>query len=226
MRNMICLKDIKHIIWDYNGTLLNDIDLCVEMINIVLSRRELATITKQHYKEVFDFPVKDYYEIIGFDFNKEPFDVVGTEFIEEYNNNTNRFILHDGVLEILEKIKNLGIEQSVLSARLQESLHQELNDFGINKYFEHTFGLSDHYANGKSELGKQLMNRIEEAPENILLIGDTLHDMEVARALGIQELLISNGHQNYERLSKGSNNVLSSVNEFLKLIQAGKCIEF
>jgi len=216
---MICLKDIKHIIWDYNGTLLNDIDLCVDMINIVLERRKLPTITKQQYKEVFDFPVKNYYEVIGFDFSIEPFDIVGTEFIEEYNNNTNRFILHDGVIDILDTIKSLGIPQSVLSARLQASLHQELNDFGINKYFDHIFGLSDHYANGKLELGRQLMNRIDVEPKNILLIGDTLHDMDVAKELGISELLISNGHQNYDRLSKGSNNVLNSIGEFIKLIQ-------
>ena len=77
----------KHIIWDWNGTLLNDTWLCVEGINNSLEKRSIDTITKEVYRRVFSFPVKDYYERLGFDFKKEPFEVAGDEFvdIEKYN---------------------------------------------------------------------------------------------------------------------------------------------
>ena len=67
----------KHIIWDWNGTLLNDTWLCVEGINKSLEKRSLQTITEEIYRKVFSFPVEDYYKRLGFDFKKEPFEVPG-----------------------------------------------------------------------------------------------------------------------------------------------------
>lgn len=75
---------IKHIIWDWNGTLLDDLWLSIKAINIVLNRYQLPEIHEEKYLEIFTFPVIDYYERLGFDFEKQPFTVVGTEFIEEY----------------------------------------------------------------------------------------------------------------------------------------------
>ena len=59
------------IIWDWNGTLLNDLDLSVSTINTLLYKRELPLLKNDTYKEVFSFPVKDYYQAVGFDFMKE-----------------------------------------------------------------------------------------------------------------------------------------------------------
>ncbi len=216
--NLICLKEIKHIIWDYNGTLLNDIDLCVDMINIVLRKRGLPVLSKQHYKSVFDFPVKDYYEKIGFDFSKESFDIVGTEFIENYNKNLHKSKLHKHAIDVLSAISKLGIKQSILSARLQQSLDKEMIEFGIKKYFSHVSGLANHYAHGKLENGISLIDNLALDPKEILVIGDTLHDLDVARAKGTQELLIAGGHQSYDRLIKGSNNVIYSLQEMSEMI--------
>ena len=224
--NTICIKDIKHIIWDYNGTLLNDIDLCVDVINVVLDRRGLSKISKQHYKTVFDFPVRDYYEAIGFDFSKESFDIVGTEFIDRYNSEMHTAKLHQHAIEVLSLIDKLGIKQSILSARLQQSLDVELKTLGIEKFFSHISGLSNHYAHGKLENGIELIDKIALPPDEILVIGDTLHDLDVAREKGTKELLIADGHQTYERLLKGSSNVIHSLSEMLEMINNGGCLEF
>ena len=50
------------IIWDWNGTLLNDIELCVLTINELLERRNLTLLSVEDYREVFSFPVKNYYQ--------------------------------------------------------------------------------------------------------------------------------------------------------------------
>ncbi len=78
-------ETIGGIIWDWNGTLLNDIELCVQTINDMLQKRNLRKLTADEYKDVFSFPVKDYYQKIGFDFNAEPFEIPAREFIDNYN---------------------------------------------------------------------------------------------------------------------------------------------
>jgi len=72
------------IIWDWNGTLLDDMDICISSMNRMLSKRELPELNIDKYRDVFTFPVIDYYKAIGFDFRKEPWDVAAHEFIWLY----------------------------------------------------------------------------------------------------------------------------------------------
>ncbi len=64
---------MRSIIWDWNGTLLNDLDLCISAINVLLGKRELPLLNRQTYKAVFSFPVKDYYKAVGFRFFQRKF---------------------------------------------------------------------------------------------------------------------------------------------------------
>ena len=75
----------KHIIWDWNGTLVDDTWLFVDIMNGVLKDRNLNGITLQDYRNVFDFPVKDYYIKLGFDFAEEAFESSGLDFIKIYD---------------------------------------------------------------------------------------------------------------------------------------------
>ena len=92
----------KHIIWDWNGTLLDDRWLCVDGINNGLMKRGLTPITEETYRNVFTFPVKNYYENLGFDFKKEPFEVAGDEFVNFYGQNFYRAKLHKSVRSVLD----------------------------------------------------------------------------------------------------------------------------
>ncbi len=203
----------KHIIWDYNGTLLNDVELCVDIINELLEARNLKKVSVDEYKQLFDFPVKDYYERIGFDFHKESFEKVGTEFIIQYDKRSNTTKLQTGVYELIQSISDTGIKQSILSARKKEQLDEELTKFGILNFFEYVFGLNDHYAGGKTDIGKQLIKKIGLPPEQILLIGDTTHDCEVAKTLGINTLAVTYGHHPKEKFEPYKVEVKNNVQE-------------
>ena len=75
---------IKYIIWDWNGTLIDDAWLFVELMNTELQDRDLPLINVEDYRQNFTFPVKKYYENLGFDFKKEDFQEVGYNFIEKF----------------------------------------------------------------------------------------------------------------------------------------------
>ena len=64
---------VKTIIWDWNGTLLDDLDLSLESVNILLEERNLPALSVEKYKDIFCFPIVDYYVKAGFDFEKEAF---------------------------------------------------------------------------------------------------------------------------------------------------------
>jgi len=197
---MIDLRGYTHIIWDWNGTLLNDAWLCVDVMNGMLAERGLPLKTLDEYRELFDFPVRDYYQKLGYDFDKESFDYVGMEFIIRYNKRQKETKLQHDAHEVLERFTTLGLSQNILSAREHNELLTETKFFGVNKFFDLIFGLDDHYAHGKTQIGIQLLREIGANHEKILFIGDTLHDAEVAREIGVDCVLIANGHHSEERL--------------------------
>lgn len=189
-----------HIIWDWNGTLLDDAWLCVEVMNILLTERKLPLLTLDRYRDIFDFPVRSYYEKLGFDFSKESFEVVGMDFMIGYNLRQKECWLQEDAANCLKCLEKSGYRQSILSAREQNELRQETIDHRISGYFDYIDGLDDHYAHGKSDVGIRLLNELGVEKRKILFIGDTCHDAEVANELGIDCILIPNGHHSIERL--------------------------
>ncbi len=107
---MSYLNKYTHVIWDWNGTLLNDVAWCMTRINVMLKSRGLSTLDSiEMYHRVFGFPVKDYYERVGFDFEKEPFEALAAEYIELYHSNDNNLSLFPGAREVLFDLKHNGI---------------------------------------------------------------------------------------------------------------------
>ncbi|MFH0907812.1 MAG: HAD family hydrolase, partial [bacterium] len=189
----------RHVIWDWNGTLLDDAWLCVEIMNGLLGPRGLAPLTMERYQEVFDFPVVEYYRRLGFDFQKESFEKLGTDFIVEYEKRRLECDLQPGAREALAAIERAGLTQSVLSAYRQDTLEELVDHFGLRRYFVALAGLEDHYAAGKTGNARKLIAGLPHAPREVLLIGDTVHDHEVARAIGANCVLVPCGHQSRAR---------------------------
>lgn len=211
-------KNIKSIIWDWNGTLLNDAEICVFCMNKLLEDRNLEKLNINRYREIFTFPVKEYYQKAGFDFSEEYFEKPAMEFIQHYYNNLPLTDLFEPVHSILSKLDKMGYHQSILSAMEHESLMQSLKDKNVLNYFNLISGINDHYAHSKLEIGIELLEKTGFDKNETLFIGDTIHDYEVGSELGVKVLLIANGHQSKERLLSKTSNVVDEITEVLNYL--------
>lgn len=207
------IKNYKHIIWDWNGTLLNDVNFCRKIINRILVENNLPELSLNRYREIFTFPVQDYYQAAGLDFTKTSFEVMGKDFIDEYEENKLTCSLHENAIEVLSAIHKNGIRQSVLSAYLHENLVSILNHYNLTQYFDNIIGLDNIYAGSKTHLGLMLLEQLNLPVNEILFVGDTLHDAEVAATMGVKSVLISNGHQVKEKLVINGNLVLENLDQ-------------
>ena len=190
----------RHVIWDWNGTLLDDAWVCVEIINDLLARRGLPIVTAESYQRLFDFPVQDYYRAVGFDFDREPFAVLAEEFTRIYDIRRFECALQPGSALMLEGLAADGVTHSVLSAYEQRRLDELVGHYALTGHFQHMVGLSDYLCASKVDNGRRLMAELGHAASEMVMIGDTTHDAEVARAMGIDCILITCGHQSRERL--------------------------
>ena len=193
-------KRYKNIVWDWNGTLLNDFTTGLRTLNDMLDRRGVSIVNEKTYKDIFGFPVIDFYHKVGFDMEKESFHNLSLDFVETYDRYITDIFLNPQVLEILPAIQQQGMKQYILSALKEDILHQMLSDFKIEDYFEQACGSDDIYASSKTERGQRMLSLYKFSPEDTLMIGDTLHDAEVAEALGFDCLLFAGGHNSEWRL--------------------------
>jgi len=194
------LAVIDTVIWDFNGTILNDIDLVVRTVNGQLSKRGLPPLTIAEYRDVFGFPVEDYYRRIGVTFEDESMAQLSADFFAEYEQQLIDCRLHDGVLDALTDLAGAGVRQFVLSAMEERMLRATLGALGVLDRFVAAYGLAHQEGDSKISRGRELIADYAVDPATALMIGDTDHDAEVADALGIGAILVATGHQNVERL--------------------------
>jgi len=201
------------VIWDFNGTLIDDVSLAVRSINVELDRRGLPLVTVDSYREVFGFPMADYYVRLGFDLSRETMEGLADEFHETYLPGLPACPLHEGVTEILEGFAGLGIEQYVLSAMEEATLRASLERLGIARCFQGVYGLGNRLADSKLSRGRDLVFDFQIAVEGTLLIGDTDHDLEVGCALGTRVVLVAQGHQSAQKLCALGSPVFATFRE-------------
>ncbi len=205
----------KIIIWDWNGTLLNDVQMCVDCMNVLLEKRQLTHLTLETYRSVFNFPVKDYYQQIGFDYSREDFEIPAKEFMDLYHRFLPETELFPCAVEVLKHFKKKGYRQLVLSAMEHNSLMKTLEEKGILNYFDAVSGIDNIYAGSKREMARAFFDRLGLKNHDMVLVGDTLHDREVAQALGIDYLLVAAGHQSKSRLLEKTDKVVMMLSEIM-----------
>lgn len=208
------LQKYKHIIWDWNGTILDDVELCVDVGNNLFRKKDIPLMTVEKYKSIFTIPVKDYYIAAGFDFSTESFEIVGKEWMDEYEERKYEASLHDNLVNVMEKFQEAGIDQSVLSAYKQDKLDEMIIKLNLKKYLNHIVGLDNIYAASKLHLGKKLMQVLGNGHGETLMIGDTVHDYDVSLEMGADCVLIASGHQTRETLSETGAIVYDSLGDF------------
>ncbi len=191
----------KLIIWDWNGTLLNDVEACVNSVNAMLEVRQIKLLNITSYKNVFTFPVQDYYKTIGFDFKEESFEKLAVEYIDLYKRNSIDSPLQEGSREALEFFKSGNYKQIIVSASEQLSLENQVEQRQISKYFDSIIGLNNIHAKSKLDNAINYLNNSPINFDQIVLIGDTFHDYEVANEIGADCALVQNGHQNLNRFN-------------------------
>jgi phosphoglycolate phosphatase len=202
----------QHIVWDWNGTLLDDVTTSVNTINQLLAARALPPIDTAGYRASFGFPVRNYYLTLGFQLENENWDRLARTYHDLYLADTSPR-LHPGAIPTLHFCRQAGLGLSLLSASEQSILERMVTDTAIAPWFDFIHGTDNLDGQSKLETGRRLLHRLPCPPCQILFVGDTLHDQEVAAALGCTCVLISHGHQSHERLLASGSHVLEKLED-------------
>ena len=206
------MKQYKHIIWDWNGTLLDDLQMSIDALNAILVSEQMEIVTDvDEYKRIFQFPVIRYYEAIGFDFHKTPFSELAKRYMAYYQPNSLSCELQTGAIELLQALKKTGYRLTLLSASDLSFLHVQLSQYpALEGMFDEVLGLDHIHADSKQSLAMKFVQTLAH-PKEVLFIGDSVHDYEVATASGCDCLLVACGHEHVDKLNATKTKVVADL---------------
>lgn len=214
------MPERKTIVWDWNGTLFDDVSLCVEVCGRLLQSHGCKPLSGlEEYRQIFGFPVEQFYLRMGLDFSKAPFSVLAEEYMADYQPKSDDCPLQKGAEETLRSLWEDGYEQVLLSASRIDHLNRQLSRHAVREVFSEVLGITDIYAKSKLCLAQDWLEQGKSGAGRILFVGDTLHDAEIARTLGCSCILLDRGHQSRERLEGSGFPVVSELMEVRNLVR-------
>ncbi len=200
------------ILWDWNGTLVDDVDTVVQINNQVFARHGYKPTTVEEYRRLFRFPVIEYYRDLGV--TDEDFRIIAKEWNEGFVQAFHQVPLKRDVPETLQRFHRAGFRQVIISASQRDQLQVQVQQYPqMEGMFDQVLGLHDVYAVSKVQLAKDYLACSGTDPARALFIGDTTHDAEVAAAIGCPCRLIAGGHQTDEVLQTAGVPVLQSLTQ-------------
>ncbi|MBR1444740.1 MAG: HAD family hydrolase [Firmicutes bacterium] len=210
----------KNIIWDWNGTILNDAPIAFEATNLLLQRFGYPTITFEYYRDNVDTPIVNFYSKI-FDLNRHDMEMLDDEWGILYNQLSDKIDLHTGVEEILCSFADKKLKQIILSAFKTKEITKYASKFSVEQYFDDILGTENIVMESKKDRGIRYMQEHGFAPNQTLYIGDTVHDYETARGLGADCILFSGGQQSPKLLKRCGVPVYDTFADIMKDLSGG-----
>lgn len=205
------------IFWDYNGTLIDDVEVALESVNDMLRKRSLPLINLQQYKSYIDTPISKFYEHI-FDLNEISFDTIAHEFQQGYQKHIGDNPVMDGAQELLEYFSKRNKIQALVSGSQQSVIENGARRYGLYDYFDVISGADDHYVHSKVGRAQAIAKSYDLRSDDILVIGDCVQDYMVSQALGAGCVLLSAGHQSREDLSSTGALVVDSLLDICEIV--------
>ena len=206
----------KHIIFDWNGTILDDSEINYELTMLEFDECGIKRIDYDEFKKNLIFPLIDFLKKYGFDGNMPQYLELCKLYQEKYMEKLPEISLYSDAKETLSFLKEHDVSLYILSAFKQDLLIDCVERFGIYQYFDEVLGLKKGDGGSKVENALNFFNADKFKKEELLMIGDTVHDAEVAKALGIDCILVSCGYQYKDTLQKTGYKVFDSLSEVIE----------
>jgi phosphoglycolate phosphatase len=204
---------MKVILWDWNGTLINDVHITVGAFNAVAEEYGYSPVSLERYREIYRHPIRELYQDAGFDLAAHPFEGIARRWSEIFRAFPRTADLHEDARPVLEALKGHGSRQSILSALPQPLLEDAVGSRDIRHLFESIHGATDDLGHGKVDAGLAVARSLGVVGPDITVIGDSSHDAEVAQELGASCALVSHGAESEARLQATGFEVFGSLSD-------------
>ena len=207
-----------HIIWDWNGTLLDDIGASLASVNDMLSARGKPPIDINRYKECIGTPIIRFYEQV-FELENEDYPLLLAEYNAGYMLHLSECGLTEGAVQAIETFASAGIHQAIISSSNNNQLCENAKKYGVYDRFEAVLGAADFKADSKIERALSYLAKSGAENSKVLVVGDLEHDAEMAAQIGADCVLLTSGHEHPTRLERSGAVIFDKISELVSFVK-------
>ncbi|MFC4561641.1 HAD family hydrolase [Nocardiopsis mangrovi] len=215
------MTGIKHIVWDWNGTLLDDNHANLSAVNEVCGMFGRDPVDLEHWRSIFRRPlVPCYEELIGRGFADGEWERANTAYDRHYAAALPRCSLAQGVPGVLHDWAATGRTQSLLSMASHEHLVPLIAERGLSAHFTRVDGRRfDTVDDSKADHLIAHLAGLGADPATVVLIGDIDDDGHAARKAGARAILVASGMMSRERLEATGHPVADTPAEAVRVLR-------
>jgi phosphoglycolate phosphatase-like HAD superfamily hydrolase len=208
----------RHLVWDWNGTLLDDLSLIIKATNATFASVGGPAITADHHRRRFRRPIADYYaEVLGRLISPAEFERLNKVFHDAY---VAALPGCDLTPDALDAVRDWSGTQSLLSMWYHHELIPKIHEFRLTGHFTRVDGLRYRLGGDFDHKAPHLERHLAAQhldPARVVLIGDTVDDARAAEAVGADCVLYSGGFTDAEQLSATGAPVMDTLLEAVAL---------
>ncbi|MDX6741303.1 HAD family hydrolase [Actinocorallia sp. A-T 12471] len=209
---------MRHIVWDWNGTLFDDRDIVLNASAAAFLGTEAEGVTGAEIMAAYTRPVWVGYErLLGRPLREGEWERMDELFHASYESLVSTAPLTADALAALDLVTGAGRSQSILSMARHDHLSSLVGGFGIGEYFTRVDGLVGAPGGGKAEHMIRHAGVLGIDPSDLTVIGDAADDAVAAAAVGARAVLYTGGMQRREDLERTGAPVVDSLLEALSL---------
>ena len=191
----------KNIIFDWSGTLANDLGPVLEATNAVFAHYGKAPYTLEEFKANFWLPYPEFYAKV---LPHAPLDELQELFRQVAKESQEEVFLLPHAHAFLEYCREEGIRCFALTSVDEKAFERQLAHTGMASYFEEIYsGVLN-----KCEVIKHLLDSHGLDVHETAFIGDMVHDVETAAHAGITSIAVLTGYQNATQLAEACPDVM------------------
>ncbi|MER5769092.1 HAD hydrolase-like protein [Streptomyces sp. NPDC001985] len=187
-----------HLVWDWNGTLLDDVTAVIAATNAAFAEIGLGLepITLERYRELYCIPIPLFYErLMGRLPTAAEWELMDGAFHRHYIEQRTGCGLTSGVELLLDQWRLAGHSQSLLSMYEHDQLVPVVRGYGIESHFVRVEGRKGPSGGSKAlHMERHLRALADTAPpERTVVIGDAVDDAVAAAHVGARAVLYTGG---------------------------------
>ncbi|TDB86005.1 HAD family hydrolase [Micromonospora fluostatini] len=205
-----------HLVWDWNGTLLNDLSLVVTATNAAFASVGGPVVSTEEHRVRFRRPVADYYaDVLGRAVDEEAFGRLDRIFHDAYRAGLTTCELAEDAVTAMSAWPG---SQSLLSMWFHEELVPAVHTYGLTGRFARVDG--SRAVVGGDRKAESLARHLADLSVDggrVVLIGDSLDDADAAESVGGRAVLYTGGFTDPERLRTSGHPVAATLTEAVRL---------
>ena len=189
------------IIFDWDGTLSDSVGLITDLMIQSFLLHNVSPPSRMEVADILGIKLSEAFKILLKQKDQNASELILNSYIDLYNQSSNKVKLFDGVELGIKELHRYGYKIAIATGGGRNYLDSCLAQTSIKDFINVTKTSDDCFSKPHPQMCNEILNELIIEPEKSIVIGDSIHDLQMAKNAGISSLAVTYGAHKQDSLS-------------------------